>query len=146
MATLTNILSGVRIFQLALTPTPFINRFFPPFTLQITEVTKLSPFNILTTFLFSAHHWESRWTTRQAITGQLNHNEVRNFVKGGKDLNWLVRRGTAGCCVSDNHQSVAQAIIKLCPFQREKSEMTWQTFSFPLPLPLENGRILDTCC
>jgi len=54
---------------------------------QFSEITKLSLSNISDNiFLFSDHHWDSRWTTRKAITGQLNLNEVRNFVKGGKEI------------------------------------------------------------
>lgn len=52
---------------------------------------------------------------------------IRTDSPGGTSLDW---------CVSDRHQSMAQAIIKWYYSQRERSARTWQAFSFPLPLPL----------
>ena len=66
---------------------PFSTDFFFSFKSQVIGITQLSLSNISDNiFLFSDHHWDSRWTTRKAITGQLNLNEVRNFVKGGKEI------------------------------------------------------------
>lgn len=47
-----------------------------------------------------------------------------------KSIAW--KRHCWKLCVTDNRQSIAQIIIKLCPFFffQEKTEMTWQTFLF----------------